>query len=57
MQQGRNAAESAIIRRIQAVACKPARNGADFKGIAPQPGGRRPQRGFRPIENCVPSAI
>jgi hypothetical protein len=57
MQQGRNAAESAIIRRIQALARKPARNGVGFKEIAPRPGGRRRHGGFRPIENCVPSAI
>jgi hypothetical protein len=57
MQQVRNAAESAFIRPKQSAARKPARNGAGFKEIEPQPGNRRPQGRFRPIENCVPSAI
>jgi hypothetical protein len=39
------------------VARKPAPNGAGFEEIAPQRGGRRSQPRFRPIENCVPSAI
>jgi hypothetical protein len=57
MQQVRNAAESAVIRPKQAAARKPARNGAGFKEIAPQPDDERSQGRFRPIENCVPSAI
>ena len=57
MQQGRNAAESAFIRPKPALARKPARNGVGFKEIAPQPGDRRRHGRFRPIENCVPSAI
>jgi hypothetical protein len=44
-------------RAKPAVARKPARNGADFKEIAPRDTDRRPHGGFRRIENCVPSAI
>jgi hypothetical protein len=58
MQQGRNAAESAFIRAKQALARKLVPNGAGFKEIAVT--GALPaahQGRFRPIENCVPSAI
>jgi hypothetical protein len=58
MQQGRNAAESAVIRPKQAAARKLASNGAGFKEIAAAralPAAR--YGGSRPIENCIPSAI
>ena len=46
-----------FIRRKQAMARKPARNGRDFVEIVPPPDDRRRYGRFRPIENCVPSAI
>jgi hypothetical protein len=57
MQQCRNAAESAVIQPKQAVARKPAPNGADPEEIPPPARQSRRHGRFRPIENCVPSAI
>jgi hypothetical protein len=57
MQQGRNAAESAFIRPKQAMARKPARNGGGLHGNRAAGASKRRHGRFRPIENCVPSAI
>jgi hypothetical protein len=48
MQQGRNAAESAVIRPKPAAARKPARNGAGFEEFAPPARRWRRQGRFPP---------